>query len=300
MFTVEIPLDPAAVASGASDGPDSGADGGGDAQIPPPPFAAEETGTCKILIVEDNDDLRAVIAEIIGARYEVLTAANGKIALGVLADNNCDLIVSDIMMPEMDGYELCEYVKSELRYSHIPIIQLTAKTSVEDKVRGLEYGADAYIEKPFSAEHLMAQIDSLIKNRERIRRALLSGTGHADTVSLGLSKRDAEFVEKLNFHIEEHLCEETFYIEQLAEKMFMSRSNFYRKVKSLFGISPNDYMKTYRLRKAAEMIRSGDFLIKEIYEQVGFKTSSYFSACFREEFGMTPKQYKDQNSKPKE
>ena len=112
----------------------------------PPPFAAEETGTCKILIVEDNDDLRAVIAEIIGARYEVLTAANGKIALGVLADNNCDLIVSDIMMPEMDGYELCEYVKSELRYSHIPIIQLTAKTSVEDKVRGLEYGADAYIE----------------------------------------------------------------------------------------------------------------------------------------------------------
>lgn len=300
VFTVEIPLDPAAVASGASDGPDSGTDGGGDAQIPPPPFAAEETGTCKILIVEDNDDLRAVIAEIIGARYEVLTAANGKIALGVLADNNCDLIVSDIMMPEMDGYELCEYVKSELRYSHIPIIQLTAKTSVEDKVRGLEYGADAYIEKPFSAEHLMAQIDSLIKNRERIRRALLSGTGHADTASLGLSKRDAEFVEKLNFHIEEHLCEETFYIEQLAEKMFMSRSNFYRKVKSLFGISPNDYMKTYRLRKAAEMIRSGDFLIKEIYEQVGFKTSSYFSACFREEFGMTPKQYKDQNSKPKE
>ena len=143
------------------------------------------------------------------------------------------------------------------------------------------------------------RIDSLIKNRERIRRALLTDTGHADTASLGISRRDAEFIEKLNAHIEEHLCEETFYIEQLAEKMFMSRSNFYRKVKSLFGISPNDYMKTYRLRKAAEMIRSGDFLIKEIYEQVGFKTSSYFSACFREEFGMTPKQYKDQNSKSK-
>ena len=105
----------------------------------------------------------------------------------------------------------------------------------------------------------MAQIDSLIKNRERIRRALLTDTGHADTASLGISRRDAEFIEKLNAHIEEHLCEETFYIEQLAEKMFMSRSNFYRKVKSLFGISPNDYMKTYRLRKAAEMIRSGDF-----------------------------------------
>ncbi|MBS4764735.1 response regulator [Alistipes sp. kh20] len=294
VFTVEIPLNPAAAESGVSSEP--GPESSPGAEIPPP---AEDNGTCKILVVEDNDDLRSVIAEIIGARYDVLTAANGKIALEVLADNNCDLIVSDIMMPEMDGYELCEYVKSELRYSHIPIIQLTAKTSVEDKVRGLEYGADAYIEKPFSSEHLMAQIDSLIRNRERIRRALLADTGHADTASLGISKRDAEFIEKLNTHIEEHLCEETFYIEQLAEKMFMSRSNFYRKVKSLFGISPNDYMKTYRLRKAAEMIRSGDFLIKEIYEQVGFKTSSYFSACFREEFGMTPKQYKDQNSKSK-
>ena len=294
VFTVEIPLNPAAAESGVSSEP--GPESSPGSEIPPP---AEDNGTCKILVVEDNDDLRSVIAEIIGARYDVLTAANGKIALEVLADNNCDLIVSDIMMPEMDGYELCEYVKSELRYSHIPIVQLTAKTSVEDKVRGLEYGADAYIEKPFSSEHLMAQIDSLIRNRERIRRALLADTGHADTASLGISKRDAEFIEKLNTHIEEHLCEETFYIEQLAEKMFMSRSNFYRKVKSLFGISPNDYMKTYRLRKAAEMIRSGDFLIKEIYEQVGFKTSSYFSACFREEFGMTPKQYKDQNSKSK-
>lgn len=292
VFTVEIPLNngdtPADVPA------ESGVEHAAGTQPLP---VTEEGGACRILVVEDNDDLRAVIAEIVGARYEVLTAANGKKALDVLADQNCDLIVSDIMMPEMDGYELCEYVKSELRYSHIPIIQLTAKTSVEDKVRGLEYGADAYIEKPFSSEHLMAQIDSLIRNRERIRRALLSDTGHADTASLGLNKRDAEFIEKLNLHIEEHLCEETFYIEQLAEKMFMSRSNFYRKVKSLFGVSPNDYMKTYRLRKAAEMIRSGDFLIKEIYEQVGFKTSSYFSACFREEFGMTPKQYKDQHLK---
>lgn len=293
VFTVEIPLNTETTPAAAP----AGTDAGHTADATPPPPASDESATCRILVVEDNDDLRGVIAEIVGARYEVLTAANGCKALDVLADRNCDLIVSDIMMPEMDGYELCEYVKSELRYSHIPIIQLTAKTSVEDKVRGLEYGADAYIEKPFSSEHLMAQIDSLIRNRERIRRALLTDTGHADTASLGLNRRDAEFIEKLNLHIEEHLCEETFYIEQLAEKMFMSRSNFYRKVKSLFGVSPNDYMKTYRLRKAAEMIRSGDFLIKEIYEQVGFKTSSYFSACFREEFGMTPKQYKDQNIK---
>lgn len=292
VFTVEIPLN---TETSTADTP-AETDAGHAAEAIPPP-AADESATCRILVVEDNDELREVIAEIIGARYEVLTAANGRKALDVLADRNCDLIVSDIMMPEMDGYELCEQVKSELRYSHIPIIQLTAKTSVEDKVRGLEFGADAYIEKPFSSEHLMAQIDSLIRNRERIRRALLTDTGHADTASLGLNRRDAEFIEKLNLHIEEHLCEETFYIEQLAEKMFMSRSNFYRKVKSLFGVSPNDYMKTYRLRKAAEMIRSGDFLIKEIYEQVGFKTSSYFSACFREEFGMTPKQYKDQNLK---
>lgn len=202
------------------------------------------------------------------------------------------------MMPVMDGYELCERVKSELRYSHIPIIQLTAKTSLEDKVRGLEYGADAYIEKPFSAEHLMAQIDSLLQNRERIRRALLSETGSVDTSSLGINPRDAEFMERLNALMEEHLCEETFYVEQLAEKMFMSRSNFYRKIKSLLGISPNDYMKRYRLHKAAEMICNNDYLIKEIYEQVGFKSSSYFSACFREEFGMTPKQYKEQHTRP--
>lgn len=292
VFTVEIPLQTKeAEESALADIRDSARD-------PERALHAQEpeSGVCRILVVEDNDDLREMIAEIVGSRYEAVTAVHGRDALEVLAGKNCDLIVSDIMMPVMDGYELCEYVKSELRYCHIPIIQLTAKTSLEDRVRGLGGGADAYIEKPFSSEHLMAQIDSLLQNRMRIRRALLSDAGPVDTASLGISRRDAEFVERLNDLMEKHLCEETFYVEQLAEKMFMSRSNFYRKIKSLFGISPNDYMKRFRLRKAAEMVRNNDYLIKEIYERVGFKSSSYFSACFREEFGMTPKQYKEQHA----
>ena len=293
VFTVEIPLQTGDALLPAADGarsPDDGTDHEAARSDEP------ESGVCRVLIVEDNDDLRAMIAEIVSSRYEAVTAIHGRDALDVLAEKSCDLIVSDIMMPVMDGYELCEYVKSELRYCHIPIIQLTAKTSLEDKVRGLEHGADAYIEKPFSSAHLMAQIDSLLQNRERIRRALLADAGTADTASLGMNRRDAEFMTRLNELMEEHLCDETFYVEELAEKMFMSRSNFYRKIKSLLGISPNDYMKRFRLHKAAEMVRSNNYLIKEIYEQVGFKSSSYFSACFREEFGMTPKQYRDQHA----
>ncbi len=293
VFTVEIPLQTGDAGSSALVGIGASAD---DSEYGSP-SNEQDSGVCRILVVEDNDDFRAVIAEIVSSRYEAVTAIHGRDALDVLAETNCDLIVSDIMMPVMDGYELCESVKSELHYSHIPVILLTAKASLEDKVRGLEYGADAYIEKPFSSEHLMAQIDSLLQNRERIRQALLSEVGSADASSLGISQRDAKFIERLNALMEEHLCEETFYVEQLAEKMFMSRSNFYRKVKSLWGISPNDYMKRFRLHKAAEMVRSNDYLIKEIYEQVGFKSSSYFSACFREEFGMTPKQYKEQHSR---
>ncbi len=290
VFTVEIPLQTgdagqsATLAKGREADPMSG-------------IAADEQegDVCRILIVEDNDDFRTMIAEIVSAHYEIVTASNGNEALAVLADTNCDLIVSDVMMPVMDGYELCEYVKKELPYSHIPVILLTAKASLDDKVRGLEYGADAYIEKPFSSEHLMAQIESLLQNRERIRRALLADA-EPDDETLGINQGDASFIERLNSLMEEHISEDSFYIEQLAEKMFMSRSNFYRKVKGLWGISPSNYMKRFRLHKAAEMMRRNDCRIKEIYEKVGFKSSSYFSSCFREEFGVTPKQYREQIS----
>lgn len=197
-----------------------------------------------VLLVEDNVDLLNLTRESLAEWFRVLRASNGREALEVLAKENVDVIVSDVMMPEMDGLELCSKVKSEISYSHIPVILLTAKTTLESKVEGLECGADVYVEKPFSVKQLRMQIENLLKLRQSFHKLMVSLAGDTVAVSttdFAMSQKDCEFIAKIQGVIAEQLADENFSIDTLSEQMNMSRSNFYRKIKALSGMSPNDY-----------------------------------------------------------
>ena len=250
-----------------------------------------------VLLVEDNVDLLNLTRESLAEWFRVLRASNGREALEVLAKENVDVIVSDVMMPEMDGLELCSKVKSEISYSHIPVILLTAKTTLESKVEGLECGADVYVEKPFSVKQLHMQIENLLKLRQSFHKLLVSLSGNANQASaeLAMTQRDCEFVAKIQEVIADQLADENFSIDTLAEQMNMSRSNFYRKIKALSGMSPNDYLKALRMNKAAELIQGGT-RISEVAAQVGFTSSSYFAKCFKAQYGVLPKEYVNQLS----
>ena len=246
-----------------------------------------------ILIVEDNKDMQDFIARQLSSLYNVLTAGNGHEAWDLLEQYDVDLVVSDIMMPEMDGLELCGKLKSDLNYNHIPIILLTAKTALESKIEGLEQGADAYIEKPFSVEYLRVNIANLLSNRERLRRRFIeSPFVKAETVAQ--SKTDKAFMQKLNEYVNSHLQESELTIDDLADVMHMGRSNFYRKLKGMLGISPNEYLRLERLKKAAQLLKEGKCGIVEIAYMVGFSSPSYFSSCFKKQFGVLPKDFVQQ------
>lgn len=247
-----------------------------------------------VLLVEDNVDLLNLTRESLSVWFRVLKATNGIEALEVLSRESVDVIVSDVMMPEMDGLELCSRVKNDIEYSHIPVILLTAKTTLESKVEGLESGADVYIEKPFSIKQLHMQIENLLKLRQSFYKLMNSlSVGAADSIvtrDLAMSQKDCEFVAKIQGVIADQLADENFSIDTLAEQMHMSRSNFYRKIKALSGVSPNDYLKTLRMNRAAELIKSGT-RISEVASQVGFGSSSYFAKCFKAQYGVLPKDY---------
>lgn len=243
-----------------------------------------------ILVAEDNPEMLSFVSRQLSHEYTVLTAANGEEALRVLDENFVNLIVSDVVMPLMDGFELCKTVKSKLDYSHIPIILLTAKTNIQSKVEGLELGADAYIEKPFSPEYLQAAIFSLIKNREKLRHAFAKSPFVAAN-TMALTKADEEFIKKLNEIILSNLHNPDFSMEDMAEILNMSRSNFYRKIKGVLDLTPNEYLRIERLKRAAQLLKEGENRVNEICYMVGFNSPSYFSKCFLKQFGVLPKDF---------
>lgn len=252
-----------------------------------------------VLLVEDNVELLNLTRESLSEWFRVLRASNGCKALEILAQESVDVIVSDVMMPEMDGLELCSKVKSDIAYSHIPVILLTAKTTLASKVEGFECGADVYIEKPFSVKQLYMQIVNLLKLRQSFHKLMASlsetaVTATSSSTELVMTQKDCEFIAKIQTVIAEQLGDENFSIDTLAEQMYMSRSNFYRKIKALSGMSPNDYLKTLRMNKAGELLRSG-IQISEVAARVGFTSSSYFAKCFKVQYGVTPKEYAGQS-----
>ena len=249
-----------------------------------------EKETASILVVEDNKDMQSFLCRQFAPLYHVLTADNGVEAFKVLSDEYVSLVISDIMMPEMDGLELCEQLKSNLDYSHIPIVLLTAKTTLEQKIEGLEHGADAYIEKPFSMEYLRVTVVNLLENRERLRRRFIESPYiKADTMAQ--SKADKLFINKLEEYVQQHMSEPDFSVDDMAGAMNMGRSNFFRKLKGVLGMGPNEYLRLTRLKKAVLLLQEKNYGIVEISYMVGFNTPSYFSNCFKKQFGVLPKDF---------
>ncbi len=243
-----------------------------------------------ILLVDDDYELLGFQKKCLLPHYNILLANNGKEALEVLSESSVNLIVSDVMMPEMDGFEFTRHVKSNIEISHIPIILLTAKTNVQSKVYGLESGADAYIEKPFSIEVLMAQIANLLHNRDKLRETFINNP-FIGASSVALTKSDEEFIKKLHTIVNNNLENSDLVVENIAEEFNMSRARFYRKIKGVLDLTPNEYIRVERLKKAALLLKEKEYKVNEICYMVGFNSPSYFSKCFQQQFGVLPKDF---------
>lgn len=253
-----------------------------------------------VLLVDDNRELLATVSDALRKSYTVYTAANAAEAIEMLElKDNIDVIISDFMMPGMSGAELCRKVKDDQRFGHIPFIILTAKTDTEAKVEGMACGADVYIEKPFAIRQLTLQIANIINTREQnMARVASAATGSAvtgvplaaDDDEPSLNRVDAEFLKTLDDYIRDNISEEEFSIDVMAKQMNMSRSSFYRKLKSVTSMTPVDYLKNYRLDYSAQLLLDG-VRVTEVAAMSGFTSSSYFAKCFKAKFGMIPKEY---------
>ena len=241
-------------------------------------------------MVDDHAEILDFIADDLSEEYDVLKAADGREAMEVLSTNVVHLVVSDVMMPEIDGYELCRLIKSDVAHSHVPIILLTAKNTLQSKIQGLEQGADAYIEKPFSPEHLHAQINSLLSNRNKIREYFASSP-FAHIKTMAHTKADEIFLENLNEVVQNHLADAGFDVEHLADKMNMSRPTLYRKIKAISDLTPNDLINVARLKKAAQLLSEGQYKIYEVSDMVGYSSQTHFGRNFQKQFGMSPSEY---------
>lgn len=258
---------------------------------------AEEThvspGSTKgytILVVEDNEEVMGMIADGLAPHYSVLTAKNGVQGLAKAHREHVDLVVSDVMMPEMDGLEMCRRLKEDIETSHIPVVMLTAKRTLDNRLDGLRAGADAYIEKPFSFVHLLTQVETLLLNRKRERESFVKKP-YLPVQSSGISKVDEQFISRITELITKNIRSPEFNVEQLASEMCISRSSLHRKIKEVSDMTPIDFIRLIRLKKAAELIREKGYRANEVCEMVGINSPSYFIKLFQKQFGMTPKEF---------
>lgn len=248
------------------------------------------SSTYSVLIVEDNYEIRKYIRNELAECFEVHEADNGKEGILKAKEIVPDLIISDVIMPEIDGMELCKILKSDIATSHIPIILLTAKAAIENQIEGIELGAEVYITKPFSVKFLEAQIFRLIEFKESIYKRFLK-ENMLIPENAGRNSIDETFINKVLVFIEQNLSEPELNVEQLASSVNLSRIQVYRKIKALTGQPPVEFIRTVRLKKAANLILERKLTYAEIAYETGFATPSYFTRCFREHFGKTPSEY---------
>jgi ligand-binding sensor domain-containing protein/signal transduction histidine kinase/DNA-binding response OmpR family regulator len=246
-----------------------------------------------LLLVEDNKEILNYIKNELTDKYNVITAANGQDAIQVLENENVHVVVSDIMMPIMDGIDLCKKMKCDFQHSHIPIILITAKNSLQSKIEGLEVGADAYIEKPFSLDHLQAQISNLLSNRNIIKE-YFARSPLTHIKGIACSNADKEFLETLNDAIYEHIADFELDVERLSQIMNMSKATLYRKIKGLSDMTPNELINLSRLKKAAELLSGGNYKINEVAYMIGYTMPTNFSRDFQKQFGITPTSFINQ------
>lgn len=243
-----------------------------------------------LLIVDDNEEILDFLEHILSPTYTTLTACNGQAALKLVETEAIHLIICDVMMPVMDGFTFCANIKSSAEYGHIPTILLTARDTMQAKVQGLELGADAYMEKPFSKEHLMAQIKSLLNNRYKIKE-YFANSPLVNIKFIAHSKSDELFMENLNETIHKNLEDTDLDVEKLARILNMSRITLYRKIKAISVLTPFQLINITRLKRAAELLAQGDYRIYEVSDMVGFSSQSNFTRNFQKQFNTTPSEY---------
>lgn len=256
-----------------------------------------------ILIVEDNQELRFFIKTIFIQHFNVIEAENGKIGLEKSKKYLPDIIISDVMMPEKDGIEMVRELREEMNTSHIPIVMLTAKSTIESRIEGMKSGADDYITKPFSAAYLKARIFNLVDQRKKLQALFCASLLPTSTSQQpnyekeerppSLSANDRKFIDKVMETIEKHLDNGDLMVEDIANEVNMSRSVFFKKLKTLTGLSPVEFLREIRMKRAAQLIETDEYNMAQIAYMVGLNDSHYFSKCFKQQYGMTPTEYKE-------
>jgi len=254
------------------------------------PSAPPSREAAQVLIVEDDDDLREFIRQVIQPAYAVDAARNGEEALAMAFERMPDLIVSDVLMPGMDGLTLCARLRRDERTSHIPVILLTSRAELESKLEGLETGADDYLAKPFSPKELSVRIANLLEQRrllrERYRRQIT-----LEPKDVAITSADEAFLDRLLRSVEAHLGDSEFGVERLAHDAAMSKTHLNRKLKALTDQTANEFIRSFRLKKAATMLMGRSGNVSEVAYDVGFSNPSYFAEVFREAFGCSPSEY---------
>lgn len=260
-------------------------------ELPEPEKIAEPLNKRKVLIIEDDNDIREFLKEEVGVYFEVEVAADGTSGFEKARTYDADLIICDVLMPGMTGFEVTKKLKSDFATSHIPIILLTALNSPEKHLEGIEAGADAYIAKPFSIKLLLARVFRLIEQRDKLREKFSSEPGIV-RAAVCSTDRDKEFADRLAVVLEQNLSRPEFSIDEFAQLMKLGRTVFYRKLRGVTGYSPNEYLRVVRMKKAAELLLSGENLtVAEVAYKVGISDPFYFSKCFKTQFGVAPSVY---------
>jgi DNA-binding response OmpR family regulator len=244
-----------------------------------------------LLIAEDNHELRDFIKNDFKKDYTIIEAADGREAYEKCLSILPNVIITDIMMPEMDGLELCEKVKNHEITNHIPVILLTARSTYDDRIHGLEKGADSYIPKPFHIRHLKVRVEKLLESREILKKKYSEFNDETQSLGGGLNHNDKKFIDKVDRVIEENLLDTEFNVDTMGCKLAYSRMQLYRKMKAITNLSPVEYIRNYRLTKAAKLLKENSMSVKEILYSVGFNNPSYFYRAFRDFYGVSPKKF---------
>jgi YesN/AraC family two-component response regulator len=267
-----------------------------------PAYPAREAGTRNgngtgrpdsrelILLVEDHAELRAFLKEMLGPHYHIAEAADGDEGLRICKETLPNLIISDVLMPGIDGYTFCKRVKEDMEISHIPFIMLTARSAPEAQLEGLDSGADHYFPKPVNMHMLLQTIRNIFEQQKKLKARYIRES-HVETMDQVHSEKDREFMNRVLQIIESQLLNPDFDIEQLCRQLGMSRTKLYQKIKQLSGQSIGDFARTIRLRRAREIMTHEDVSLTEVMYRIGIQTQSYFSKAFKKEFGKTPTQF---------
>ena len=246
----------------------------------------------RILVIEDNDDMRNFLVNILKKDYQVESASDGLEGWEKAKESIPDLMISDLMMPNMDGLQFTEKIKNDARTSHIPIILLTAKSAIESRLEAMKYGAEDYITKPFSPVYLEARVENILEQRKRLQEAYRKNLLELEPAKVEITSQDEIFLAKLLDIMERNMDNSELAVEDVVSEIGLGRTVFFNKLKGLTGLSPIEFIREIRIKRAAQLLRAGEHNVSEITYMVGMSDSRYFSKCFKKVYGMTPSEYK--------